>query len=187
MEVDIGRRIKEIRKSQKITLKAMSEATGLSESYISQVERGVCAASVSSLAKIAESLKTNPEVFLSDEPSIQSALQENTYVCPAGVSYYYKVLSVGGGGRRIVCRQVTMLPHRETEIFPLEKRGFLYILSGYMDIDLNGAREQLFPGDSLYYDETMKMNCRNRSPYLMTFLYVTYLEADGEEAVCRES
>lgn len=187
MEVDIGRRIKEVRKSQKVTLKAISEATGLSESYLSQVERGVCAASVSSLAKIAEALKTNPEVFLSEEPDIRSVLYEDTYVCPAGVSYYYKVLSVNRDGKRIFCRQVTMLPHREKETFPLEKRGFIYILSGYLDIDLNGAREQLFPGDSLCYDETMEVACRNTSPYLVTFLYVTYLAADGEETECRES
>ena len=61
---EVGSRIREVRKSQNITLKTISQATGLSESYLSQVERGTCAASVSSLKKIAKVLKTDMDVFL---------------------------------------------------------------------------------------------------------------------------
>ena len=93
MSVDIGGRIREIRKSQKITLKALSQATGLSESYLSQVERGGCAPSVSSLEKISEVLNINMDVLVLEDQTFQTALCEQPYSCPDGVPYFLKQLN----------------------------------------------------------------------------------------------
>lgn len=181
---EVGSRIREIRKSQNITLKTISQATGLSESYLSQVERGTCAASVSSLKKIAKVLKTDMDVFLTQEVDLRTSSWESKYVCPAGAPYYYRVLSNMEDGKRIFCRQVTIMPRGEQELFPLEQRGFLYVLSGYLEMVLNGVADQLFPGDSLYHDETMELKVWNDSPYLVNCLYVTYRQDDNEEEVC---
>lgn len=181
MGVDIGSRIKEIRKSQRITLKELSQAAGLSESYLSQVERGVCAASVSSLEKIAEVLKTNMDVLVQEEQEIHTAARRYSYSCPSGESYYYKSLSDNADGKRINCRQITMLPGHADRKYFFEDSGFLYILSGYLNIYLNQEEECLYPGDSICYDPSMKLACWNDSPYLTTFLHVTYLNTEVME------
>lgn len=175
MSVDIGSRIKEIRKSQRITLKALSQAAGLSESYLSQVERGVCAASVSSLEKIAEVLKINMDVLVQEEQEIPTAARRYSYSCPSGENFYYKRLSDNADGKRIDCCQITMLPGHAERKYPLEESGFLYVLSGYLNIGLNGAEECLYPGDSICYHPSMRLSCWNNSPFLTEFLRVTYL------------
>jgi transcriptional regulator with XRE-family HTH domain len=49
-------KIRKIRRFQKLSLEELSVLTGLSTSYLSQVERGIVNPSLSALNKIAESL-----------------------------------------------------------------------------------------------------------------------------------
>ena len=53
----IGQRINDLRLRQKVTLKELSKKTGLTASFLSQVERALASPSVSSLEKIAHALK----------------------------------------------------------------------------------------------------------------------------------
>lgn len=55
-ELELGRRIRSLRLSKGISLRAVAEAAGVSESFLSQVERGVASPSVASLRRIAEAL-----------------------------------------------------------------------------------------------------------------------------------
>ncbi|MDO4711938.1 MAG: helix-turn-helix transcriptional regulator, partial [Peptostreptococcaceae bacterium] len=49
---DIGSRVQNRRKEQKITLKELSERTGLSTGFLSQFERGMTSIAIDSLQKI---------------------------------------------------------------------------------------------------------------------------------------
>ena len=49
-------KIRQARRTQKLSLEELSSLTGLSSSYISQVERGIVSPSLSALSKMAESL-----------------------------------------------------------------------------------------------------------------------------------
>ena len=55
-EVDVGRRLRDIRIARRRTLREVSDAAGLSESFLSQVERGRASASIASLRRIAGAL-----------------------------------------------------------------------------------------------------------------------------------
>ena len=62
----IGRRIRAERLSRDLTLRNLSDSTGLTTSQLSQVELGKNAASIWALVCIAQSLKVRVSVFLSD-------------------------------------------------------------------------------------------------------------------------
>lgn len=63
-----GAIIRQFRKQRNITLREVAEATGLSESFLSQFERGQSAASIRSLRSITDALGvTFSEVFHADE------------------------------------------------------------------------------------------------------------------------
>ena len=51
---DLGPRLRLLRRSRRLTLRDVADATGLSESFLSQVERGKADASVASLRRIAQ-------------------------------------------------------------------------------------------------------------------------------------
>jgi transcriptional regulator with XRE-family HTH domain len=57
--VDVGERLRAIRRLRRITLKTVAERAELSESFLSQVERGRANASVASLKRISAALGVN--------------------------------------------------------------------------------------------------------------------------------
>src|SRR5207245_4096638 len=54
--IEIGERLRAIRLLRRRTLKAVAEAAGVSESFLSQLERGRTSASVASLQRLAAAL-----------------------------------------------------------------------------------------------------------------------------------
>ena len=63
----IGDRVRENRKSKKYTLEQLAEASGLTASYISQMERNLTEPSISSLRKIAQVLQVPISSFLEED------------------------------------------------------------------------------------------------------------------------
>ena len=68
LQKKLGRRIAELRRSQKLTQERLAESLGCSVEFISLVERGVNAPSVASLADYAKILKVNvSELFIFED------------------------------------------------------------------------------------------------------------------------
>lgn len=63
----IGHRIKALRTRQGVTLKELAKGTGLTTSFLSQLERNLASPSISSLEKIAEALNTTVGYFFEGE------------------------------------------------------------------------------------------------------------------------
>lgn len=55
-ELGLGRRVRSLRESRGLSLKALAREAGVSESFVSQIERGVANPSVASLRRLAEAL-----------------------------------------------------------------------------------------------------------------------------------
>lgn len=65
----IGSRIKNLRIKRRIVLKELAKKTGLTTSFLSQLERDLTSPSVSSLEKIAQALNTKVGYFFETEES----------------------------------------------------------------------------------------------------------------------
>ncbi len=55
-EVDLGRKVRSLREAKGLSLRALAEGAGVSESFVSQVERGVANPSVASLRRLSAAL-----------------------------------------------------------------------------------------------------------------------------------
>ena len=64
---ELGRRIRSMRRGRRLTLKDVSEAAGISESFLSQVERGLANPSVATLRGIADGLNEHITSFFVGE------------------------------------------------------------------------------------------------------------------------
>src|SRR5690625_4825252 len=76
----VGQRLRKRRRAKRMTLKEVSRAAGLSESYISHLERGRLRGSIASLQKIANALgMTVGDLFseASSQPIEVVRIQEN--------------------------------------------------------------------------------------------------------------
>jgi transcriptional regulator with XRE-family HTH domain len=68
VEVDLGARIRALRVAQGATLRHLAAQAGVTESFLSQVERGVASPSIASVQRIARALgQTIAELFATDD------------------------------------------------------------------------------------------------------------------------
>jgi len=64
--VDIGARIRRLRTNGGLTMAALAKATGLTPSFISQVERNTVTPSIPSIQKLARALNTSVSAFFDE-------------------------------------------------------------------------------------------------------------------------
>ncbi|MCF6158316.1 MAG: response regulator [wastewater metagenome] len=74
LKSSVGKKLKLLRKSKKITQKQLADRTGLSPSLLSQIENGQIAASLTTLDKLSSSLNVKISSFL--EEGDESALKD---------------------------------------------------------------------------------------------------------------
>src|SRR3954466_721330 len=68
IEVDLGARIRALRTARHETLRQLAARAAVTESFLSQVERGVASPSIASVQRIARALDTSiAELFAADE------------------------------------------------------------------------------------------------------------------------
>lgn len=78
----MGQQIRELRKARGMTLSDLAHGTGLSISYVSQVERGVSSPSVIALYDISRELGVNVSFFFADTPGEDDS--EAAFIVRAG-------------------------------------------------------------------------------------------------------
>jgi transcriptional regulator with XRE-family HTH domain len=67
-EVELGERLRAIRLLRRLTLREVAEAAGVSESFVSQLERGRSSASVATLQRLAKAVGIEISDLFADEP-----------------------------------------------------------------------------------------------------------------------
>src|SRR5918912_2256550 len=154
-DVDVGERLRELRRFRRATLKTIADRSGLSESFLSQVERGRSSASIASLRRIAEALGVTiadlfepdgvpgPRVLRRDEkpPLAFGILGKKLLLTPRPLHHlevFAGELEVGGS------TGVEAYAHGDSE-------GLFVVLSGSVQLELGGELFDPDSGDSIDY------------------------------------
>ena len=162
----IGEQLRKIRKAKKLTLKTLSEKTGVSISFLSQVERDKCNVTLESLRKISDALNVNPSIFFSEANNESSEVK----IFP----FYYEDLS----------NNITLASFHPilVSLKPKENLGnefshygheFIYVLKGTLTISLEGKISELNVNDSFMLDSTRNHYWWNNSEEEVQFLLVS--------------
>lgn len=151
---NISKKIREIRTQQEMTLKDLSEQTGLSVSFLSQVERGSSSLAITSLKKIADALGTPITGFFTEHSEqsylVKKETQESFQLEGSNVDY----VRLGGvfAGRTLEPLLVTLPPaSKRTVTFNHPGEEFYYVLSGKVIFNVNEEELTVGPGDSLHF------------------------------------
>ncbi|WP_018130907.1 helix-turn-helix domain-containing protein [Effusibacillus pohliae] len=150
----IYEKIRHYRTQQNMTLKDLAERTGLSISFLSQVERGGSSLAITSLQKIAQALGVPITQFF------ESDANQNYMVSVAdrkpfqieGSSTIYCRLSGEISGRLLEPLLVTLNPGQGQET-PYSHPGeeFYFILQGGVVMVIDGKEYRLGEGDSIHF------------------------------------
>ena len=163
--VDVGERLRAIRTLRRVTLKTVADRAGLSESFLSQVERGRANASVASLKRIAGALGVNvADLFEPNgSPSRPRVLRRESR----------PTLTFGTLGRKFMLTP-RPLEHLQVIVGELEEGGstgdepythgdseeLLVVLAGTVHLQLGTEVFELRTGDSIDY--------RSSTPHRLT-------------------
>ncbi|MBI5442569.1 MAG: helix-turn-helix transcriptional regulator [Deltaproteobacteria bacterium] len=160
-KLNLGGRIKDLRKQKRMTLKELSERTGFSPAMLSQVENNIASPSISTLWNFAEALGVKIGYFF-EESGVE---REDFVVTRRGseVRVYrdevphtlpYKDLAHGLETRRmrplvIDCEEACEFSIKE---MTYEGEEFLYVMAGDLVVRYGREEIELGPGDSIYYN-----------------------------------
>ena len=147
----LGSELKKLRKSREMTLKELSAESGLSISFLSQVERGLRTLTFTSLKKISEALDINVNFFFDDKrenPVDTGALNGN---------FSYEDLS-GDIENPSFTPALVELKAGEIQHSPYTHRGqeFIYVLSGTLQVIIQGKLQVLGAGESIHIDSKVE-------------------------------
>lgn len=67
---EVGRRIKQLRQAQTLTVQDLAKRSGVSAGYVSEVERGLSAVSVDKLMKIADGLGVSMDTLIGENSAM---------------------------------------------------------------------------------------------------------------------
>jgi transcriptional regulator with XRE-family HTH domain len=155
-QTEVGGRLRTIRTRRHATLRAVADRAGLSESFLSQVERGVASPSVASLQRIAGALNVSvADLFEPDAArSTPRVLRRESR----------PTLALGTRGRKFL---LSPRPLENLEVFigELEPGGataespyihgdseeLVVVLSGTVELQLEDRVFELSSGDSIDY------------------------------------
>ena len=175
-EVDVGERLRTLRQFRRYTLQSVAARSGISESFLSQVERGRSNASIASLKRIADALGVSmadlfepdglpgPRVLRRDErPALQFGILGRKLLLTPRPLHHLEVfageLEVGGS------TGPEQYAHGDSE-------ELFVVVAGTVRLELGGEEFELEPGDSIDYRSSTPHRAVNTGQELAEVLWI---------------
>lgn len=176
MAKSIGERIKSLRNERNITLAELSQQTGLSTSYLSQLERDKTSPSIASLLEIAKALTVNVRYFFEEEPDSNLAhvtrkSLENLYDNDKLNNVSNALTPVNEPSRLKVWKYTLTKRMSISNSFADEGEVFCLVLEGELTLDIHDQIIILKEGDSAAFEANYPHTLSNRSLDVCIFLY----------------
>ena len=165
LEESLGNRLRDLRRTQGFSLRALAEKSGLSANTLSLIENGKTSPSVATLQQIALALSIPITAFFETQivrdPVIYTKKDKRA---PAPfVHGVLEELGTGVGSEGIQPFVVSFDPSTNSGENPLSHEGseFVYCLTGQVIYNILGEEYTLEPGDSLVFSSKLPHIWRN--------------------------
>jgi len=170
----LGKTIRKRRKQMKLTIAQMAKQTGLTVSFLSQVERGKTGISINSLRKISEVLGVPIFHFLLEEHDCLGTLvrknERKTLHLPD--SHLRYELLVPDLNRSCEFWIGYLEPGAASSDEPMSHPAeeCLLVLEGVMELQIGQETHILYPGDSISYDGRIPHRAISRADEELVFV-----------------
>jgi len=166
-EINVGRRLRELRAEHGLSIRALAEQSGLNVNTLSLIENGKTSPSVSTLQQIAAALKVSVTAFFEVQETTRSIVyqkagerQAATFAC-GSLANLATGFTAPGLGPFIV----TMEPKASSGEKPIVHTGLelVFCLEGQVEYEVDEQLFPLDPGDSLLFEAHRQHRWRNNS------------------------
>jgi transcriptional regulator with XRE-family HTH domain len=197
-EKRIGERIKHLRLKKSMGLVELGRHTGLSASFLSQLETGRVVPTLRNLARIAMVFSKDLSYFFDPEPQTLFRVHrrnERVRLPQTGSddpTYFFESLGYHVPDRQLDPYFAEFLPIKEGRVPRAHQHAgceFLYLLSGTLDVRHGEATHHIEAGDAIYFDANTIHSyvCTGNSPasaVIVTLQHPLLLQlANGSRAI----
>ncbi len=154
---EVGRRLKEVRKAREMTLKEVAQASGMSPTHISEIERGKTSPTVGALKRIAAALGKDTAFFVEEEPLPRVSVvkkEDRETVLLKGVSDGFvtgRALTTGIPAGRMRLVLIEQDEGGAWEPHSHDGEEAIVMIQGRVKATVGGEEFILEPGDCLHY------------------------------------
>jgi transcriptional regulator with XRE-family HTH domain len=192
-EKHIGERIKRLRLKKSMGLVELGRHTGLSASFLSQLETGRVVPTLRNLARIAMVFSKDLSYFFETEPSTLFRVhrkKERVRLPQSGVddpTYYFESLGYMVPDRQLDPYYAEFIPLKKTvEVRPHVHPGyeFLFLLEGELEIRHAEKTHSIESGDGVYFDASTPhaYRCLSKIP-AVAIIVTMHHQASNQPAI----
>ena len=164
---NVGRMIRLLRDQERLSLRELSEKSGLSVTAISKIERGENSPTVASLHQLASALEVHITDFFRQDINLVSVfVKEDEVTLLRSKGIVIEGLGSGLPHQQLEPFKLVIQPNSGNSSTPVSHSGeeFVYCLSGQLEYTVGGECFTLGPGDRLLFKATQPHNWRNPGP-----------------------
>lgn len=158
-ELKIGRKIRQIRLQNKLTLEKIAQRAGFTKSYLSMVESGKKSPPIATLSKIAQAFGMDIGAFFEqkkpEDRMILVRKEERKVVVRDGTIFGYRYESIAPTkAHKKMEPFIISLPSksREGDLFDHAGEELFYVLEGRINFFYADKKYSLKEGDCIYFD-----------------------------------
>lgn len=183
----VGQRIRLLRETQGLSLRALAERCGLSTNAISRIERGENSPTVASLHLLAMALNVPITEFFraaADRTTVYVKREHRLRSQHSGMAI--ESLGIGLRSQQLEPFLVTLQPGTGMDTAPITHAGqeFVYCVEGQIEYQVGSDMYLLEQGDSLLFEASQPHQFRNSSP-LPALILLVFQTQEGNHSARR--
>ena len=114
--MDIGKKLRELRKQNDLTLEDLASRSELTKGFLSQVERNLTAPSIATLADILEALGSNLSEFFHEEEEKQIVFGVDDFFVDEKEDYQVEWIIPNAQKNQMEPILMTLYPHKKSHV-----------------------------------------------------------------------
>ena len=163
---NVGNRLKSLRKENNLTLKELSQESGVSTTQISEIERGLTSPTIMTLMKIISALGQETSMFFEGDRCNKVSLvrkNERSLIIDRKNQVYIESLTKGIPNSKLRVIIVHPEPGRENIPGGYQHVGeeLIYVIKGQIQVSLDGEPYILEEGDAIHFQAEMRHSIEN--------------------------
>ena len=171
--MDIGKKLRELRKQNDLTLEDLASRSELTKGFLSQVERNLTAPSIATLEDILEALGSNLSEFFHEEEEKQIVFGTDDFFVDEKEDYQVEWIIPNAQKNQMEPILMTLYPHKKSHIqTSYTGEEFGYVLSGAVTLELGGKSYRVRKGDSFSFKPSQQHHLKNTGKTPATVIWV---------------
>jgi transcriptional regulator with XRE-family HTH domain len=181
-QLNLGKRLSDLRKRKNMTLDELSEKSGVSKSILSQIERDLSNPTVITISRIASALGENLSDFflkieVEDTDTIERSKETPSITSKDGLCQ----LNILGAGETVNWLQWYLLNMKPKGVLDSSSHGpktfeNLTVLEGEVEVENGGSKEIIKKGDTFRFQTNKNHLIKNISKKNSQVLMVNYID-----------